>query len=101
MPHPPAFQPPRAVFFDRDGTLIEHVPYLHEPEGVVILPGVREAVAGLRAAGVKLFLFTNQSGIGRGMFPLSAAAATGRTVALSQALPPLHSGDARRTENRA
>ena len=80
MPHPPAFQPPRAVFFDRDGTLIEHVPYLHEPEGVVILPGVREAVAGLRAAGVKLFLFTNQSGIGRGMFPLSAAEAVNRRL---------------------
>ena len=80
MPHPPAFQPPRAVFFDRDGTLIEHVPYLHEPEGVVLLPGVREAVAGLQAAGVKLFLFTNQSGIGRGMFPLSAAEAVNRRL---------------------
>jgi len=80
MPHPPLFQPPKAVFFDRDGTLIEHIHYLHDPEGVVLLPGVREAVAGLRAVGVKLFLFTNQSGIGRGMFPLGAAEAVNRRL---------------------
>ena len=86
MPHPPLFQLPRAVFFDRDGTLIEHIPYLHDPAGVVLLPGVREAVAGLRAAGVKLFLFTNQSGIGRGMFPLAAAEGVNRR--LEQMLDP-------------
>jgi len=80
MPHPPAFQPPKAVFFDRDGTLIEHIHYLHDPEGVVLLPGVREAVKGLRVAGVKLFLFTNQSGIGRGMFPLAAAEGVNRRL---------------------
>ena len=29
-----------AVFLDRDGTLVEDVPYLHDPERLVLLPGV-------------------------------------------------------------
>jgi D-glycero-D-manno-heptose 1,7-bisphosphate phosphatase len=68
----PADQPaPLAVFLDRDGTLIENRHYLASPEGVALLPGVREAVARMRAAGARLFLFTNQSGIGRGYFTLA------------------------------
>lgn len=63
--------PPRAVFVDRDGTLIENRHYLASPEGVALLPGVRDAVARIRAAGARLFLFTNQSGIGRGYFTLA------------------------------
>jgi D-glycero-D-manno-heptose 1,7-bisphosphate phosphatase len=63
--------PLQAVFLDRDGTLIRHVPYLRDPADVVLLPGVREALARARAAAVKLFLFTNQSGVGRGMFTLA------------------------------
>ena len=62
---------PQAVFLDRDGTLIENRHYLASPEGVAVLPGVREALARARAAGAKLFLFTNQSGVGRGMFTLA------------------------------
>lgn len=61
----------RAIFLDRDGTLIEHVPYLASPDGVVLLPGVREALARALQLGVKLFLFTNQSGVGRGYFTLA------------------------------
>ncbi len=63
--------PLQAVFLDRDGTLIRHVPYLRDPADVVLLPGVREALVRARAADVKLFLFTNQSGVGRGMFTLA------------------------------
>jgi len=67
-----ADRPPlRAVFLDRDGTLIEHVPYLRDPADVALLPGVREALAAALAAGMKLFLFTNQSGVGRGYFTLA------------------------------
>lgn len=65
----------KALILDRDGTLIEHVPYLHRPEEVRVLPGVREALAAARDAGVKLFLHTNQSGVGRGMFTLADAEA--------------------------
>lgn len=59
-----------AVFLDRDGTLIENRHYLADPQGVVVLPGVVEAIRRLLARGAKLFLFTNQSGVGRGYFSL-------------------------------
>jgi histidinol-phosphate phosphatase family protein len=56
-----------AVFLDRDGTLIEHVPYLCDPRAVCLLPGAAEAVKRLRRAGFTVVLVTNQSAIGRGM----------------------------------
>lgn len=62
---------PQAIFLDRDGTLIENRHFLRSPEGVALLPGVREALARARDAGAKLFLFTNQSGVGRGYFTLA------------------------------
>ena len=61
----------RAVFLDRDGTLIEEREYLHRPEEVVILPGVPVALKRLQDAGFRLILVTNQSGVGRGYFPLA------------------------------
>jgi len=57
----------RAVFLDRDGTLIRHVPYLTDPADVALLPGAAEAVRRLRARGYACVLVTNQSAIGRGM----------------------------------
>jgi len=72
--------PVQAVFLDRDGTLIENHHYLASPEGVVLLPGVREAVARVCDAGAKLFLFTNQSGIGRGYFTLADVEAQNRRM---------------------
>lgn len=56
-----------AVFLDRDGTLIEHVPYLSDPAAVRLLPGAADAVKKLRRAGFAVVLVTNQSAIGRGM----------------------------------
>ena len=72
--------PPQAVFLDRDGTLIENRHYLASPEGVALLPGVRDALARLRDADAKLFLFTNQSGIGRGYFTLADVEAQNRRM---------------------
>lgn len=66
----PFFGRLRAVILDRDGTLIRHVPYLHDPDQVELLPSVAESLEKLRAAGVLLFLHTNQSGVGRGYFSL-------------------------------
>lgn len=60
--------PRRAVFLDRDGTLIHDRHYLAAPAGVELLPGAAEAVAELGAAGLFVVLVTNQSGIGRGYF---------------------------------
>jgi D-glycero-D-manno-heptose 1,7-bisphosphate phosphatase len=60
----------RALFLDRDGTLIIDKVYLADPAGVELFPGVAAAVSRARALGFKLFLFTNQSGIGRGLHTL-------------------------------
>lgn len=65
----------RALFLDRDGTLIVDRPYLADPAGVELLPGVQEALGTARDLGYRLFLFTNQSGIGRGYFTLADAMA--------------------------
>jgi D,D-heptose 1,7-bisphosphate phosphatase len=56
-----------AVFLDRDGTIIEHVPYLCDPALVRLLPEAAEALKELHRAGFALVLVTNQSAIGRGM----------------------------------
>lgn len=70
----------QALFVDRDGTLIENRHYLGSPAGVVVLPGVREALARTRDIGIKLFLFTNQSGIGRGYFGIADVEAVNRRM---------------------
>ncbi len=60
----------RAVFLDRDGTLIEEKDYLHRPEDVTVFPGVGSALKRLQDAQFKLFIVTNQSGVGRGYFTM-------------------------------
>lgn len=57
-----------AVFLDRDGTLMRDVEYCGDPARVEVFAGVKEALARLKAAGFKLIVITNQSGIGRGYF---------------------------------
>jgi D-glycero-D-manno-heptose 1,7-bisphosphate phosphatase len=61
----------RAVFLDRDGTLIEEKEYLSRIEDVALLPGAPLALKRLRDAGYLLFLVTNQSGVGRGFFTMA------------------------------
>ncbi|MDB6123919.1 MAG: D-glycero-D-mannoheptose,7-bisphosphate phosphatase [Pedosphaera sp.] len=61
----------RAIFLDRDGTLIEDKDYLHRLEEVVIFPGTTAALRQLQEAGFALFMVTNQSGVGRGYFTLA------------------------------
>lgn len=63
----------RAVFLDRDGTLIVEKNYLHRPEDVELFPGAGAALKRLFDAGFKLIMVTNQSGIGRGYFTLADA----------------------------
>jgi D-glycero-D-manno-heptose 1,7-bisphosphate phosphatase len=58
----------RAVFLDRDGTLIEGTHYPSDPEQVVLLPGTASALSELRDAGFTLVVVTNQSGIARGFY---------------------------------
>ncbi len=59
--------PAPAVFFDRDGTLMEDVYYCGDPARVKLYPGVPEALARLKSIGFRLFVVTNQSGIARGL----------------------------------
>jgi D,D-heptose 1,7-bisphosphate phosphatase len=58
----------RAVFLDKDGTLVENIPYNVDPDRLVLTPG---AIAGLRLlheAGYLLIIISNQSGVARGYF---------------------------------
>lgn len=70
-----ALNPRRAIFLDRDGTLIEEKKYLHRPQDVAIFPGAAAGLRNLQDAGFMLFLVTNQSGVGRGWFTLDDVAA--------------------------
>ncbi len=60
----------RAVFLDRDGTLMEEVDYCREPAKVRLLPGVVDGLQRLMDAGFANIIVTNQSGIGRGRITL-------------------------------
>jgi D-glycero-D-manno-heptose 1,7-bisphosphate phosphatase len=61
----------QAVFLDRDGTIIEEKNYLSRPEDVALLPGAGAALKRLQDGGFKLFIVSNQSGVGRGYFTLA------------------------------
>ncbi len=70
----------RAVFLDRDGTIIEDSGYLADPASVRLLPGAAEAIARLNRAGLPAIVVTNQSGIARGLLDEEAYAATVRRL---------------------
>jgi D-glycero-D-manno-heptose 1,7-bisphosphate phosphatase len=63
----------KALFLDRDGTLIVDKHYLNDPAGVELLPGVADGLARARKLGYRFFLFSNQSGIGRGYYKMEDA----------------------------
>lgn len=71
---------PAALFLDRDGTLIIDKVYLSDPEGVELYPKTGEYLQRARAAGCLLFLFTNQSGIGRGYYKVEEAVAVNQRM---------------------
>jgi len=57
----------RAIFLDRDGTLIEDLHYPRDPEKVRWVPGAVDALKELQGLGFLLFVISNQSGVGRGI----------------------------------
>jgi histidinol-phosphate phosphatase family protein len=57
-----------AVFLDKDGTLIEDVPYNVDPALIRLTRGAGEGLRMLREAGFRLFVVSNQSGVARGYF---------------------------------
>ncbi len=58
----------RNILLDRDGTLIRECHYLCDPDKVELIPGTIAPMRRLQKNGVRFFLVTNQSGIGRGYF---------------------------------
>jgi len=71
----------RDILLDRDGTLIEDRHYLSDPAQVTLLPGVAPALRRLSLAGCRLFVVSNQSGVGRGYFSLESAHACNARLA--------------------
>lgn len=61
----------RAIFLDRDGTLIKEKEYLRDPAQVEVFPEAFTSLKRLATAGFTLFIVTNQSGVGRGYFTLT------------------------------
>lgn len=57
----------KAVFLDRDNTLIEDPGYIKDPDQVKLLDGVPEALVELKALGYKVVVVSNQSAVARGI----------------------------------
>ena len=68
---PASKTPRRAVFLDRDGVIVREVDYLREIAQLEVLRGVPRALKALRAAGFKVIVVTNQSGVARGYLSLA------------------------------
>ena len=66
----PSFQ--RAVFLDKDGTLIENLSFNTNPAKIRLSPGAGSALQRLQQLGYQLLVVSNQSGIGRGLFDEAA-----------------------------
>ncbi len=61
----------RAVFLDRDGTIVEDPGYLHKPEQVRVLATAADGIRRLNRAGYLVVVVTNQSGIARGLYSVA------------------------------
>lgn len=70
----------RAVFLDKDGTLIENLPYNVDPRRIRLAPQAGEALRLLSSLGYALFVVSNQSGVARGLFAESALTQVWATV---------------------
>jgi D-glycero-D-manno-heptose 1,7-bisphosphate phosphatase len=57
----------KAVFLDRDGTVIVEKGYITVPDAVELLPGAAEAIRGFRSAGWRVFVVSNQGCVAKGM----------------------------------
>ncbi len=75
-----AATPRPAVFLDRDGTIIDLVPYLGRPDGVRPIAAALELIAAANRAGFLVAIVTNQSGIDRGYYGWAEFAAVQRKV---------------------
>ena len=81
MPEARAEAGRRAVFLDRDGTIVEDPGFLHQPGKVRLLPGAGEAIHRLNQAGWLVVTVSNQAGIARGVYDATAYGAVQRRLA--------------------
>ena len=58
-----------AIFLDKDGTLLEDVPYNVDPARIALAPGAGEGLRMLGATGSPLIVVSNQPGVALGLFP--------------------------------
>lgn len=58
----------KAVFLDRDGTIVAHEPYLSSPDQLKLLPNATRGIRRFKEYGYLIIVVTNQSGIARGFF---------------------------------
>lgn len=65
-------QKSRAIFLDRDGTLNKNKEYLIDFEQFELIPGVEPALRIFQDLDYRLFVVSNQSGVARGFFPITA-----------------------------
>ena len=57
----------KAVFLDRDNTIIEDPGYINHPSQVKLLPSAADALRDMKSLGYKLIIVSNQSGVARGI----------------------------------
>ncbi|AEE46717.1 HAD-IIIA family hydrolase [Cellulomonas fimi] len=74
-------RPVRALLLDRDGTLVHDVPYNGDPDAVRPVDGAREVLDRVRAAGIRVGLVSNQSGVARGLLTSAQVDAVNARVA--------------------
>ena len=77
----------KAVFVDKDGTLVVNVPYNADPERITLTAGAQQSLGRLARSGYRLIVVSNQPGAALGMFP--EAALKGVEARLTE-LVPLH-----------
>jgi D,D-heptose 1,7-bisphosphate phosphatase len=70
----------RAVFLDRDNTIIDNDGYLGDPSKVKLLQGAATAIAAIRRLGYRIVVVSNQSGVARGMFDEAAVEAVNQEM---------------------
>ena len=59
------------VFLDRDGTIIQEVGFLRDPDAITLIPGASRAIRLINHLGLRAVAVSNQSGVARGYFPAS------------------------------
>jgi D-glycero-D-manno-heptose 1,7-bisphosphate phosphatase len=80
MAPPTAAMPHHAIFLDKDGTLLEDVPYNVDPHAMRFAPGARAALELLAGYPFRLIVVSNQGGVALGRFPAHALVAVERRL---------------------